>query len=128
MAVKVRSCSRRREDVMMFLPSLSKMESSDDDDGFGPRYLFLFCPCAKHDGVVLGVVSARRPNGVSNYIVTFIALFGYSAPVFWTGILLLITFSLNVHWFPVAGMRDVTIEGGFWVHFLDVARHLIRQW
>ena len=64
-------------------------------------------------GVVLGVVSARRPNGVSNYIVTFIALFGYSAPVFWTGILLLITFSLNVHWFPVAGMRDVTIEGGF---------------
>ena len=57
MAVKVRSCSRRREDVMMFLPSLSKMESSDDDDGFGPRYLFLFCPCAKHDGVVLGVVA-----------------------------------------------------------------------
>ena len=41
----------------MFLPSLSKMESSDDDDGFGPRYLFLFCPCAKHDGVVLGVVA-----------------------------------------------------------------------
>ena len=76
-------------------------------------------------GVFLGVVSARRPNGVSNYIVTFIALFGYSAPVFWTGILLLITFSLNVHWFPVAGMRDVTIEGGFWVHFLDVARHLV---
>ena len=38
----------------MFLPSLSKMESSD---GFGPRYLFLFCPCAKHDGVVLGVVA-----------------------------------------------------------------------
>ena len=39
---------------MMFLPSLSKMESSD---GFGPRYLFLFCPCAKHDGVVLIVVA-----------------------------------------------------------------------
>ena len=38
----------------MFLPSLSKMESSD---GFGPRYLFLFCPCVKHDGVVLGVVA-----------------------------------------------------------------------
>ena len=48
----------------MFLPSLSKMESSDDDDGFGPRYLFLFCPCAKHDGVVLGVVGE------------FVALFG----------------------------------------------------
>lgn len=76
-------------------------------------------------GVVLGVISARKPNGITSYFVTFIALFGYSAPVFWTGILLLITFSLNVHWFPVAGMRDVTIEGGFWAHFIDVARHLV---
>jgi peptide/nickel transport system permease protein len=76
-------------------------------------------------GVLLGVLSARKPNGISNYFVTFIALFGYSAPVFWTGILLLIGFSLQVHWFPVAGMRDVTIEGGFWVHFVDILRHLV---
>jgi peptide/nickel transport system permease protein len=76
-------------------------------------------------GVILGVYSARHPNGISSHFVTFLALFGYSAPVFWTGILLLIGFSLNLHWFPVAGMRDVTIEGGFWVHFVDVARHMV---
>jgi len=76
-------------------------------------------------GVVLGVISARNPNGISSHLVTILALFGYSAPVFWTGILLLIGFSLHVPIFPVAGMRDVTIEGGFWVHFLDVARHLV---
>ena len=76
-------------------------------------------------GVVLGVISARHPNGAVSHFVTFLALFGYAAPVFWTGILLLIGFSLHVHWFPVAGMRDVTIEGGFWVHFVDVARHLV---
>ena len=76
-------------------------------------------------GVMLGVISARRPNGLTSHFVTLLALFGYSAPVFWTGILLLIGFSLNVHWFPVAGMRDVTISGGFWVHFVDVARHLV---
>ena len=76
-------------------------------------------------GVVLGVISARKPKGLANYLVTFLALFGYSAPVFWTGILLLITFSLQIQWFPVAGMRDVTIEGGFWTHFVDVARHLV---
>ena len=76
-------------------------------------------------GVVLGVISARKPNGIASHFVTFLALFGYSAPVFWTGILLLIGFSLNIQWFPVAGMRDVTIEGGFWVHFFDVARHLV---
>ena len=76
-------------------------------------------------GVVLGVISAQKPNGVASYLVTFTALFGYSAPVFWTGILLLIAFSLQIPIFPVAGMRDVTVEGGFWVEAADVARHLV---
>ncbi|SFT91449.1 ABC transporter permease [Sedimentitalea nanhaiensis] len=76
-------------------------------------------------GVVLGVISARRPNGILSHFVTFIALFGYSAPVFWTGILLLIGFSLKIQWFPVAGMRDVTLEGGFAVRALDIMRHMV---
>ncbi|NNE51544.1 MAG: ABC transporter permease [Sulfitobacter sp.] len=76
-------------------------------------------------GVVLGVISAQKPNGIASHFVTFLALFGYSAPVFWTGILLLIAFSLQIQWFPVAGMRDVTIEGGFWVKAVDVAQHLV---
>ena len=76
-------------------------------------------------GVILGVISARKPNGIASHFVTILALFGYSAPVFWTGILLLIGFSLNIQLFPVAGMRDVTIEGGFWVHFVDIVRHLV---
>ncbi|KNG93104.1 ABC transporter permease [Pseudaestuariivita atlantica] len=76
-------------------------------------------------GVFLGAMSAQKPQGWLSHLVTFISLFGYSAPVFWTGILLLIAFSLNLHWFPVAGMRDVTVEGGFWVQALDIARHLV---
>ena len=76
-------------------------------------------------GVLLGVISARKPNGATSHFVTFLALFGYSAPVFWTGILLLIGFSLKIQWFPVAGMQDVTVEGGFWVHAGDIARHLV---
>ena len=76
-------------------------------------------------GVVLGAVSAQNPNGPLSHLVTFLSLFGYSAPVFWTGILLLIAFSLNIQWFPVAGMRDVTVEGGFWVRSIDVLRHLV---
>ncbi|WP_439142236.1 ABC transporter permease [Planktotalea sp.] len=76
-------------------------------------------------GVIMGVVSARKPNGILSHFVTFLALFGYAAPVFWTGILLLIAFSLKVQWFPVAGMQDVTIEGGFWAHFVDIVRHMV---
>lgn len=76
-------------------------------------------------GVILGVISARKPNGIASHFVTMLALFGYSAPVFWTGILLLIAFSLKIPLFPVAGMRDVTVVGGFWVQFADVARHMV---
>ena len=76
-------------------------------------------------GVVLGVYSARKPNGMMSHFVTFFALFGYSAPVFWTGILLLIAFSLQIPLFPVAGMRDVTIEGNFWIHAIDVLKHMV---
>jgi peptide/nickel transport system permease protein len=76
-------------------------------------------------GVVLGVFSARKPNGILSHFVTFLALFGYSAPVFWTGLLMLVMFSLIVPIFPVAGMRDVTVEGGFFVQMLDIARHLV---
>ena len=76
-------------------------------------------------GVVLGVYSARKPNGMMSHFVTFFALFGYSAPVFWTGILLLIAFSLQIPLFPVAGMRDITIEGNFWIHTIDVMKHMV---
>lgn len=76
-------------------------------------------------GVLLGVYSARNPNGLSSHFVTLFALFGYSAPVFWTGILLLIAFSLKIPLFPVAGMVDVTVEGGFFVKALDIAKHMV---
>ncbi|WP_085307784.1 ABC transporter permease [Planktotalea arctica] len=76
-------------------------------------------------GVVMGVISARRPNGMLSHFVTFLALFGYAAPVFWTGILLLIAFSLKIQWFPVAGMMDVSVEGGFWFRAGDIARHMV---
>ena len=76
-------------------------------------------------GVFLGVYSAQRPNGLSSHFVSFFALFGYSAPVFWSGLLLLIGFSLHIQWFPVAGMRDVTIEGNFFEETIDVIRHMV---
>lgn len=76
-------------------------------------------------GVILGVISARNPNGMTSHFVTGLALFGYSAPVFWTGILLLIAFSLNIPIFPSSGMRDVTVEGGFFARSFDILHHLV---
>ncbi len=76
-------------------------------------------------GTFLGVVAAKKPNGIVSLTVTFLSLFGFAAPVFWTGILLIILFVSIFPLFPVAGMIDVTVEGGFFVRALDVLHHLI---
>ena len=75
-------------------------------------------------GTLLGVMAARKPNGILSLTVTFLSLFGFAAPVFWTGILLIIAFVSIIPLFPVGGMVDVTIEGGFIAHALDVLHHL----
>ena len=75
-------------------------------------------------GIILGVIAARRPNGMLSYGVTIFALLGFSAPVFWTGIMLLILLCSIFPLFPVAGMVDVTVEGGWLAQTLDVLYHL----
>ena len=75
-------------------------------------------------GTLLGVLAAKKPNGILSLTVTFLALFGFAAPVFWTGILLLILFVGIFPLFPVGGLEDVTVEGGWFVQTLDVLHHL----
>lgn len=75
-------------------------------------------------GTLLGVLAAKKPNGFVSLLVTFLSLFGFAAPVFWSGILLIILFVSIFPLFPVGGMTDVTIEGGFFVHLLDLLHHL----
>jgi len=75
-------------------------------------------------GTLLGVLAAKKPGGAVSISVTFLSLFGFAAPVFWTGILLIILFVSVFPIFPVGGMFDVTVDGGWFVQTLDVLRHL----
>lgn len=75
-------------------------------------------------GTLLGVLAAKKPGGAVSVTVTFLSLFGFAAPVFWTGILLIILFVSVFPIFPVGGMFDVTVDGGWFVQTLDVMRHL----
>ena len=75
-------------------------------------------------GTLLGVLAAKKPNGIVSLTVTFLSLFGFAAPVFWTGILLLILFVGIFPLFPVGGLEDVTVEGGIIIQALDVLHHL----
>ena len=63
-------------------------------------------------GTVLGIMSAQKPKSFFSGFVTLISLVGYSAPVFWTGIMLLILFSYLIPIFPSKlGVNAVTFDG-----------------
>ncbi|MDZ7801917.1 MAG: ABC transporter permease [Trueperaceae bacterium] len=54
-------------------------------------------------GVPLGVASAARPQSWVDNLVRVVSLAGLSMPVFWTGLVFIVVFSVNLGWFPVAG-------------------------
>ena len=76
-------------------------------------------------GVMFGVIAARKPNGITSHFVTMLSLVGYAAPVFWTGIMLIILFASIVPIFPIGNMVDVSIEREGFAYMMDVLHHLV---
>jgi ABC-type dipeptide/oligopeptide/nickel transport system permease component len=54
-------------------------------------------------GIPVGVYSAKHQYSKSDYVITSTAIFGYSMPVFWLGIMLIIIFSFDLGWLPSSG-------------------------
>lgn len=59
--------------------------------------------------VPLAFVSAVRPGGWADVLIRIVSQISLSMPVFYIGLVLLITFAAGLHWFPVGG-----IGTGFW--------------
>ncbi|MBE7420451.1 MAG: ABC transporter permease [Ideonella sp.] len=76
-------------------------------------------------GTALGVLASRKPNGWLSQLVTVLSLVGFSAPVFWTGILLVILFASALPIFPVAGMRAADSTASGLAGVPDVLHHLV---
>jgi ABC-type dipeptide/oligopeptide/nickel transport system permease component len=75
-------------------------------------------------GVPIGVLSAKRQYSKVDYAVTSIAIFGYSMPTFWLGIMLIILFSFDLGWVPSSGVAGVNFM--WWGNsFLDHVAHLV---
>ncbi|MEY2772269.1 MAG: hypothetical protein RIQ38_2688 [Pseudomonadota bacterium] len=77
-------------------------------------------------GTTLGVLSSRKPNGWLSQFINTLSLLGFAAPVFWTGILLVILLASVFPIFPISGMRSVdTTDIGSLAQVLDVLHHLV---
>lgn len=57
-------------------------------------------------GIPLGILSAVRQYSVLDYLTTFFAFVGFSLPVFWFGLMLLIVFSVNLKVLPAGGLSS----------------------
>jgi len=76
-------------------------------------------------GTWFGVIASQQPNGLFSHFITILSLVGYAAPVFWTGMMLLILFAANFQIFPVSGMINPAVEMGTFSRMLDVLHHLV---
>ena len=72
-------------------------------------------------GILAGVVSAARQYGVADKAITFIVLIGISVPSFFLGMMMILTFAVNLRWLPVSGMYAIYGGGDL----IDLTRHLV---
>jgi len=71
----------------------------------------------------LGIKSALNYEKKSDYIIRQISLISFSMPSFYLALLLIIFFSLNLGWFPIAGLHSIEEKTGIY-NYLDMAWHL----
>ena len=70
--------------------------------------------------IPLGLVSGMKKNKAADQFISIFAYIGISIPAFWLALMLIIIFSLNLHWLPSNGMRTVGSNS-----VLDILWHLI---
>ncbi len=90
-------------------------------------------------GIPIGILAAARRGTIYDYTTMGLSLTGYSMPVFWWALILILTFSVNLGWTPVSGRISVLyyvepVTGFMLIDtllsdekgaFISAARHLI---
>ena len=62
----------------------------------------------------VGVISAARPYSWFDRIASTFALIGFSLPTFFTGLLLILVFSIKLDWLPFVFRADISATGWEW--------------
>lgn len=67
----------------------------------------------------VGIYAATRPYSLFDQIANTLAFVGFSLPTFFTGILLILVFSVTLDWLPFVYRADISATGWrfFWEHF-----------
>ena len=76
-------------------------------------------------GMLLGALAAQRVGRVADSIITVLALGFFATPIFWTGLMLVLVFSVWLDWLPSFGMNTVGAGLHGWAAVADIAQYLI---
>lgn len=76
-------------------------------------------------GLLLGVISARKVNTLTDDVISVFALLCYATPLFWLGLMGIVLFSVKLGWLPTGGMYTIGARFSIVESALDVGRHLI---
>jgi peptide/nickel transport system permease protein len=63
----------------------------------------------------VGVLAAMRPYSIFDQIANTFAFIGFSLPTFFTGLLLILLFSITLDWLPFVYRADLGVTGWRWV-------------
>ncbi len=76
--------------------------------------------------VLIGMLSALRPNSLWDHISRAVSLVGIAMPAFWVGLMLIVVFAVTLRWFPIGGSLSASAEyGGIFQTLGDRAWHLV---
>ena len=71
----------------------------------------------------IGIVSAYRQYSWFDQLGTFVSMVGFSVPTFFTGVLLIVIFSVGLGWFP--SIYDTTLVVDSWPSFVQQLRQMV---
>jgi ABC-type dipeptide/oligopeptide/nickel transport system permease component len=62
-------------------------------------------------GIPLGIIAALKEGRLADFVAMGFAVIGQAVPIFWLGFMLVLVFSIKLHWLPTSGT-------GSWQHLI----------
>ena len=73
--------------------------------------------------IPIGIISAYKQYSWFDQVGTFVTMVGFSVPTFFTGMVAIIIFSVQLKWFPM--IYDTTLEVNSWDNFILQVKQMI---
>lgn len=76
-------------------------------------------------GILLGALASKYRQTWKDSVITTASLAFYATPIFWTGLMLVLLFSVHLGWLPPFGMQTMGATDTGWSRIKDVSLHAI---